>query len=81
MNKHDVTKSVSGIKQLLGKDDAFLQEDLRGYLQEVLESEMTALLGASKGERAPTRVGYRAGYYERSLVTRAGALELWGPLE
>lgn len=51
MTKHDVTTAVSGIKQLLGEDDGFLREGLRGYLQEVLESEMTALLGASKGER------------------------------
>ncbi len=79
MTKHDVTKSVSGIKQLLGEDDGFLREGLRGYLQEVLESEMTALLGASKGERVATRVGYRSGYYERSLVTRVGALELRVP--
>jgi len=79
MTKHDVTTAVSGIKQLLGEDEAFLREGLRGYLQEVLESEMTALLGASKGERVATRVGYRSGYYERSLVTRVGALELRVP--
>ncbi|MDE0342105.1 MAG: IS256 family transposase [Deltaproteobacteria bacterium] len=79
MTKHDVTKAVSGIKQLLGEDEAFLREGLRGYLQEVLESEMTALLGASKNERVETRVGYRSGYYERSLVTRVGALELRVP--
>ena len=79
MTKHDVTQAVSGIKQLLGEDEAFLREGLRGYLQEVLESEMTSLLGASKGERVETRVGYRSGYYERSLVTRVGALELRVP--
>ena len=79
MTKHDVTQAVSGIKQLLGEDEAFLREGLRGYLQEVLESEMTAQLGASKGERVATRVGYRSGYYERSLVTRVGALELRVP--
>ena len=79
MTKHDVTQAVSGIKQLLGEDEAFLREGLRGYLQEVLESEMTALLGASKGERVATRVGYRSGYYTRTLVTRVGALELRVP--
>ena len=79
MTKHDVTQAVSGIKQLLGEDEGFLREGLRGYLQEVLESEMTAQLGASKGERVATRVGYRSGYYERSLVTRVGALELRVP--
>ena len=74
MTKHDVTQAVSGIKQLLGEDEAFLREGLRGYLQEVLESEMTAQLGASKGERVATRVGYRSGYYGFSIsVSSEGA--------
>jgi putative transposase len=37
---------------------------------------MTDALGAEKGERSPGRVGYRSGYYNRSLVTRVGKLEL-----
>ena len=31
---------------------------------------MTEALGAAKGERTETRLGYRAGYYHRSLITR-----------
>jgi putative transposase len=41
--------------------------------REVLEAEMTELLGASPNERTETRSGYRAGYYGRGLVTRIGA--------
>src|SRR5512147_203420 len=37
---------------------------------------MTEFLGAAPGERNATRVGYRAGYYERGLVTRVGKIEL-----
>lgn len=37
---------------------------------------MTEALGAEKGERTPGRLGYRAGYYRRSFVTRVGKLEL-----
>ena len=46
---------------------------------EVLETEMTEGLGARKGQRSPERVGYRAGYYERSLITRVGRIELKVP--
>jgi putative transposase len=40
---------------------------------------MTEALGAAKGERTPQRLGYRAGYYPRTLVTRVGKLELRVP--
>lgn len=40
---------------------------------------MTDALGAEKGERTPARLGYRAGYYSRTLVTRVGKLELRVP--
>jgi putative transposase len=48
-------------------------------VQEVLEAEMREALGAGKGERTESRVGYRSGYYVRSLVTRVGKLELRVP--
>ena len=40
---------------------------------------MTEALGAERGERTEARLGYRAGYYPRSLVTRVGKLELRVP--
>jgi transposase-like protein len=49
---------------------------LRELVQEVLEAEMDEVLQAGKAERTPTRLGYRAGYYSRTLVTRVGKLEL-----
>jgi putative transposase len=48
-------------------------------MQEMLEAEMTDALGAEKSERTPARLGYRAGYYTRTLVTRVGKLELRVP--
>lgn len=48
-------------------------------MQEVLEAEMDEALGASKSERTPERLGYRSGYYGRTLVTRVGKLELRVP--
>jgi transposase-like protein len=40
---------------------------------------MTEALGAEKGERTATRIGYRSGYYDRTLVSRVGKLELRVP--
>lgn len=40
---------------------------------------MDAALGASKGERTEGRLGYRSGYYGRTLITRVGKLELRVP--
>src|SRR5215213_11271625 len=48
-------------------------------MQEMLEAEMTDALGAEKRERTPARLGYRSGYYTRTLVTRVGKLELRVP--
>ena len=40
---------------------------------------MTATVGAGKGERLVGRLGYRSGYYEHTLVTRVGRIELRVP--
>ena len=48
-------------------------------MQEMLEAEMTDALAAEKGERTAARIGYRSGYYTRTLVTRVGKLELRVP--
>ena len=40
---------------------------------------MSQALGAEKGERVEGRLGYRSGYYVRSLITRVGKLELRVP--
>src|SRR5262245_8068946 len=60
-----------------GKDE--LGELIRRTVQEVLEAQMTETLGAAKSERSDGRKGYRSGYYERSLVTRVGKLEIRVP--
>jgi putative transposase len=50
-----------------------------GRRWEVLEAEMTEALGTEKGERTAGRQGYRSGYYDRTLITRSGKLELRVP--
>jgi len=67
------------IKALLAGDEEFLRALVRTALQEVLEAEMTEALGAERGERTAGRLGYRSGYYGRTLITRVGKLELRVP--
>lgn len=67
------------VKALLARDEAFLRTVVKAALQEVLEAEMTEAVGAGKGERTANRLGYRSGYYGRTLITRVGKLELRVP--
>jgi transposase-like protein len=67
---------VSAVKQLLASDKEFLKPLIQTALQEILEAEMAEALGAEKGERTEGRLGYRSGYYPRSLITRVGKIEL-----
>ena len=69
----------SDLKGLVAEDRDLMKTLMKQALQEVLETEMTELLGAGPHERQEGRQGYRAGYYERGLVTRIGKLELRVP--
>jgi putative transposase len=79
MTEKNLKSKVTPIKELLGQDREFLKPLIRATLQEVLEAEMTEALSAEKGERTEGRLGYRSGYYSRSLMTRIGKLELRVP--
>ncbi len=79
MTKTEFKRNLSDVKALFREEKDALKNILREVLQEVLEQEMTDSLGAGKGERSPARLGYRSGYYERSLITRVGKLELRVP--
>ena len=79
MTKTDTKPAIATIKDLLLADPDGLREVVRAVMQEVLEAEMTDALGAEKGERTPERLGYRAGSYGRTLITRVGKLELRVP--
>lgn len=74
-----IRSNTPPVKELLVRDKEFLKPLIRATLQEVLEAEMTEVLGAEKGERTEGRLGYRSGYYSRSLITRIGKLELKVP--
>ena len=69
----------SGIEAVIGQDGEMLRRLMQEAFQQVLEAEMTEAVGAAPGERTAGRLGYRAGYYNRGLVTRIGKLELRVP--
>jgi transposase-like protein len=64
------------LEALVSQDRDLLKALVKEALDQILQAEMTDFLGAAPGERNATRVGYRAGYYERGLVTRVGKIEL-----
>ncbi len=72
-------KATETVRKELEEDKDQLRELIRTAVQEFLEAEMTQTLGAAKGERSDGRRGYRSGYYERSLVTRVGKLDIREP--
>jgi transposase-like protein len=73
------TPRLAEIKAQLATEGEFLRPLVELVVQQVLEAEMNEALGAGKGERTESRLGYRSGYYVRSLVTRVGKLELRVP--
>lgn len=79
MTRNENRPSIAAVKDLMGANRDALREIVQDLLQEMLEGEMTDVLGASKSERIDGRVGYRSGHYNRTLITRVGKLELRVP--
>jgi putative transposase len=71
---------VNAIAQAALTDDPdFLREIVERTVQAILETEMTAHLGADRYERSAGRKGQRNGYKPRTLHTRVGTLTLLVP--
>ena len=54
----------------------FLRESLAWVVQQLMEAEVSELIGAGRGERSEERLTHRNGYRARRWDTRAGELEL-----
>jgi putative transposase len=67
------------VKQILAEDQDLLKAMVTATLQQTLEAEMDEALAAEKSERTANRLGYRSGYYGRTLITRIGKIELRVP--
>src|SRR5919199_4420679 len=62
---------------LEGEGVDFLRESLAWVCQQLMEAEVSQLVGAAHGERAPEeRLTHRNGYRPRAWQTRAGEIEL-----
>ena len=72
MTKVQDKAKVIAIKELLERDEDFVRSAVQSFVQAALEAEITEALAAEKGERTEARLGYRSGYYHRSLITRVG---------
>ena len=62
-----------------GADPEFLRDGLRLLVQELMDAEVTQLVGAGPYERTDTRLTQRNGYREREWDTRVGTMELQIP--
>jgi putative transposase len=79
-----VVVSTMELYELLRKADGadvdFLREGVRTLAQALMDLEVTAQVGADRGERAPERrVTHRNGYRPRDWDTRVGTVELQIP--
>ena len=62
---------------LEGEGVDVVRESLTWMCEQLMEAEVSELIGAERGERAPgERLAYRNGYRPRRWDTRAGELEL-----
>ena len=57
----------------------FLRDSLAWVCEQLMEAEVSELVGAERGERTPERLTHRNGYRPRPWQTRAGELELQIP--
>jgi len=71
-------KSTTGIRVLPSPEDIrqLLREKVAAAVQELLEEEISLLLGSERYERTETRNGYRNGGERRRVTTETGSLEL-----
>jgi len=79
MAGHNGTSTDAAVQAVLTDDPDFLRDLVGQIMQEILEAEMTAHLGATPYERTAGRTGQRNGYKPRQLQTRVGTLTLLVP--
>ena len=78
MTRHDDASTVADVLARSGDDGT--KELLRGLLEEALQdlidAEVTAQIGAGRHERTDSRSNYRNGSRDRTLSSPSGDLEL-----
>lgn len=76
MNDNIIEINEEKVKDHLGK---FVRQTVEETLNAMLEAEADMLCNAQRHERKTERQGYRAGHYERTLLTKAGEVKLQMP--
>jgi len=66
-------------KTLIDEHADFLRDAVALVAHQLMETEITAEIGATRGEVSPERVTHRNGYRPRSWETRVGEIELMIP--
>jgi putative transposase len=68
------------VREVLRDEHAdVIRESVRAVAQELMEAEISQLIGAQHGERTEDRATHRNGYRPRRWDTRAGEIELQIP--
>src|SRR6478736_10046154 len=68
------------VRQVLREEHGdVIRESVRAVAQELMEAEVSELIGAAHGERTEDRATHRNGYRPRRWDTRAGEIELQIP--
>ena len=62
-----------------GADPTFLRDGIKLLAQELMDAEVTALVGAEPHQRTLNRTTYRNGYRDREWDTRVGTVDLQIP--
>jgi putative transposase len=74
LTESDLSALLDALKA--GEFDERIRTSLQWILQQLIEAEATALIGAAPYERSEDRVAQRNGHRPRLLTTPAGDLEL-----
>ncbi|MGW1365209.1 IS256 family transposase [Streptomyces chartreusis] len=74
LSQHDLLRLLESLRSADGLE--LVREVAERLLQELIEAEAIARIGAEWGERTGTRTTWRNGHREQTLTTQAGDLEL-----
>jgi transposase-like protein len=74
LSDHDLSDLLAALKA--GEVTDTIRTSLQWVLQQLIEAEATAVIGAGPHERTETRSGHRNGHRARLFSTAAGDVEL-----
>ncbi len=78
-DKQSMTTEEVVAKLISDEHADFVRESVRWVAEQLMEGEVSELIGAGRGERTPDRATHRNGYRGRRWDTRAGEIELQIP--